>query len=816
MSKSALTENKEQSSPVLVIDKVGVIGEAVAKHFSKDYLVVLLSEKLFSRDSTNILHVPFKKKIPEVPDNEYAKIFIVDDGSSVTRESAFSFINKALENNAPLYFIGSIRNIDVEHADDITKSYKNAKVLLFGDLFDNALIFDKSSSINKFIYSIRNEKKIYVAGNGLALNFPITFIDTIKLIIKATQLDISQKIIMLFSGQPITDVSLANIFKKIKQNILIDFVKKEKIKKIYIPEGAMNALNKYDLGEKIKDLDLTTEKKEDKKIVNQKKKNKTPFIYPVIITLFFILLPFITTSFFIFLGKEFFSRAEDAISKGNIEVAKLSAGHSLFIFNISDKTSYVLSKELNLLRLENLSDEISKEIATGKYLSQATQEISIAALEFEAITKRETDSPRDEFYKASNNLKDGMDLVAKSESISKLPGKFKKIISDLTPASELLSSPETALNILGFDKGKKYLVVELDKNNNQPVGGGIERIRLVFIKNGGITNSKIIKPDDFGKYEENKVQTPFYAKRYDGIDSPSIPNSVYKIGFSQNVNDIISIYSSVNSQSVDGVLGVTSDYFSKLDQTTVYNFIKTVGRGIKEKNILFSSSNADIQKVLDAKNWAGSITDNRISEQGVVNDYFGIIESRVGNSQGMQGLDVSRTVSKNLVLNSKGIINSTINIALKNNGKTSRKTYMQFLIPNKSTLSEIKLNEISQKITPAITDPDVFTAKSFKAPLGLEVEQHSESGKHVVGFLIDIPSNSLKTITISYELPYIITSSQESFKYALNFYKQPGMSDYNVRIDFILPVKFKIINADKNFDIVLDQDKNISIAVSQK
>jgi len=54
-----------------------------------------------------------------VPDNVYAKIFIIDDGDLVTRESASSFIAKARENNAPLFFVGSIRNIDMNHAEDV-------------------------------------------------------------------------------------------------------------------------------------------------------------------------------------------------------------------------------------------------------------------------------------------------------------------------------------------------------------------------------------------------------------------------------------------------------------------------------------------------------------------------------------------------------------------------------------------------------------------------------------------------------------------------------------------------------------------------
>src|SRR3989304_1803897 len=99
---SALKNDKEKSDlPVLVIDKVGVIGEAVARQFAKDSLVVLVSSRLLSKESENIIHIPFVKKIPEIPDNLYSKFLIVDDGQNVTRESAFSFIKTAKENNAP-------------------------------------------------------------------------------------------------------------------------------------------------------------------------------------------------------------------------------------------------------------------------------------------------------------------------------------------------------------------------------------------------------------------------------------------------------------------------------------------------------------------------------------------------------------------------------------------------------------------------------------------------------------------------------------------------------------------------------------------
>ena len=243
MKKSAFkTTEQEGNTPILVVDKIGVIGEAIAQALSKDFLVILLTSREVKGKNKKIIHIPFKTKIPQVPENKYEKLFIVDDGNTVTRESVFSFIEKARETNAPLYFIGSIRNVDLEHADEIAASYKNAKVLVFGDLFDKHIFFDKGTSISRFILQARKLERIDVPGNGLSSSYPITFEDSIKLIIKASYLEVQQKVILLFYPHPITDISLANTFKKINPEIKVDYVKEKLSPKFFLIIVAMRPL----------------------------------------------------------------------------------------------------------------------------------------------------------------------------------------------------------------------------------------------------------------------------------------------------------------------------------------------------------------------------------------------------------------------------------------------------------------------------------------------------------------------------------------------------------------------------------------------
>jgi hypothetical protein len=176
------------TQPILIVDRIGVIGEELARQLCQDFLIVLLSPNPTLTKNERIIHVPFKKRIPQAPDNRYSKIFIVDDGHSVTRQSALSLIEKARQSDSPFFFIGSLRNVDIVHADQIATSYSNSNVLIFGDLFDKNIFFDQEASINKFILQARKTGKIEVDRNGLSLSFPITFTDTIKLIIKASYL----------------------------------------------------------------------------------------------------------------------------------------------------------------------------------------------------------------------------------------------------------------------------------------------------------------------------------------------------------------------------------------------------------------------------------------------------------------------------------------------------------------------------------------------------------------------------------------------------------------------------------------------------
>src|SRR3989338_2242443 len=82
--KSAFFGFKNHSffkNSILVIDRMGLIGEPLSLKLSKEFFVVFVSRKNVGLDmeKPNLIHVPFSKKFPEIPDNKFSNIIFIDE-----------------------------------------------------------------------------------------------------------------------------------------------------------------------------------------------------------------------------------------------------------------------------------------------------------------------------------------------------------------------------------------------------------------------------------------------------------------------------------------------------------------------------------------------------------------------------------------------------------------------------------------------------------------------------------------------------------------------------------------------------------------
>ena len=554
--------------PILIVDKIGLIGEELANEFSQDYLVVLVSPKRFSQKNGKVIHVPFKRRIPQVPDNRYSKIFIIDDGQKITKKSSFSFIKKAREGNGQFYFIGSVRNTDIRHADEIAAAYSKAQVLIFGDLFDKNILFDRSSSISKFSLQARKNERIVVKGDGLMLSYPVTFKDTIKLIIKASHLDISQKTILLFSQHPITDISLASKFKRINPDVKIDFVKSVRKSEFYIPKNSQYALSKYNLDEKIKELGIEEKENREVRVVEKSKKKKN-FLKPVLsftlLILFILLLPFITTSAYILLGEREIKNAFASAQNGDFEKAGRQVKNSNTLFDVALKTSQPLLLEGKYLGMKKSAENIKKKAETGKTISQAGLNILDGGKILAQIYNDESRDPANDFLLASNSFKSAILLIQKANAEGNLPDELKKDYDNILPFIDLFSnSSEILSDVLGFETPKKYLILFQDNTELRPGGGVVEVFATMEIKNAKVTEISSLDEKPIDENLKSIIDPAFGLRRYLPLENLTLRDSSFDPDFINSAISASNIYSLATEEKVDGVISIDSIFIKNI------------------------------------------------------------------------------------------------------------------------------------------------------------------------------------------------------------------------------------------------------------
>lgn len=874
-----ITSEPSNLALFLIVDKIGVIGEALAKEFSKDYLVVFASPNKPSEENKNIIHIPFKRKIPEVPDNNYSKIFILDDGQSVTRRSIFSFIKRARELNVPLYFIGSIRNIDIKHADEVAKSYSNSKVLVFGDLFDKKIFFDKDSSISRFILQSRKNLKIEVPGNGLSLSFPISFGDTIKLIVKTSHVDISQKIILLFYPHPITDISLANTFKKINPDIKVDFVKEKREKMIYIPNGGQHAISKYGFEEKIRELGLEDVENRDIKVVTKDNGRRRNFIKPIILffalLLFLMLLPFMTMTFYSFLGERLLKDAESIAEKGDFVVALKKANNSKTFFETAEKTSKIVTSQLGIFHKEEYAESLIKKIEAGKTISIASIYILEGSEFVRQIYQEESKDPKYDFSKALNSFKSGVGLIQKTRAEGNLSKELEESLESIEPFIDLFSnSSDVLIDVLGFEKEKSYLVIFQNNMEIRPGGGFIGSFGILKIKDGKIKDFSTKSTYEVDEKLKTHVEPPYPIRRYLPSENLYLRDSNFDPDFVNSAISVSNMYSLITNEKVDGVIGVDlvfaknilsamgtikvnskkvnseniykiaseefeknlsespkendfiSDLAKSIEQSlrskkgTSYMLLaEGIGLSIKEKHLLFAFQDTSVQNIFTANGWSSSLWDQRVNGKNLINDYLGIAEANLGMNK--VNYFVSRSVSKKLIIFDDGRVSSKITIGFKNNSSKDNKlggnykNYLQLILPVGSKITSVAIDNKEVELKKAVTDYRIYESVSFKPPLGVELEEKKQMGKSIFGFLISVGPKEVKSITISYDLPYSIQSSQKTIDYGLRVYKQPGIDSYPMDLSFSIPFTYRLVDGKESYSKEIKSDENLYFKIVQ-
>jgi hypothetical protein len=854
--EAAQVEEKTHNLPILIIDRIGKIGQALASQLKTESLVVLASQQQ-PQDSQNLIFIPFLKQFPSVPDNRYSHIFLIDDGSAQVKESLSVIFKKTEEEKSTLIYIVSRDEIRNEEIEYVEKAFHDFKILLLGDVFeeDDKIVFKNVA--NRFIYEAREEGKIEVPGDGQTHFFPISFQDSIQAILKVTFSNYKNHLFYLFPKQATAYLSFAHLLQRSHPSLRIDFVKLDDQKNPPLPQNGEYIFENYSLKEKLKQVKILDVKKE-KKIVKEVKVEKVDFgkkrkrsgKWKIFLLLFFVLLlPAISTSLFALIGGASLYLSRSAIEKGDLKNSQslsLTASES---FSASSFFLDTLQAEVSMVGLSDFLGKYKAEIEMGQTVAKLENSVLKIIDKIKTGGNENNQSIAMLIADVRSSLEIYQGLSIKNQTYFNIPKEYQSLI-DFSSAT-LDVWPE----IFGFNNEKKYLVLFQNNMELRPGGGFIGSYGILTVKNGQITDFTINDVYDADGQLKGHVEPPFPIRRYLGVVHWYLRDSNYDVSFDKAAATSAYFLNLETGEKVNGVIGVdvtfvkfllaaigpvyVDDYKQTVNADNLFyltetnadknsfpgsrqkkNFLSSLFTSIKlellnkknipvtalleniedsmlQKHLLFAFDDQTIQKIFNVNNWSSALPETNDTANEMT-DFFGINEANIGIDKA--NYFIKRSLSKTTTIEQDGTVDSTIFINYKNisDGKWPGgpyRNYLRLMLPQGSQITSILIGKMKQSIIPAITNPLVYESKNFKQPNGLEVEEYTEQGKSIFGFIVNVPTKSTVTVTFSYSLPNKVNLNSLSFNYNFQFFKQPGTDPYAVSLSLNIPNSFSFVSS---------------------
>ena len=862
MEDSAQDSRKPKiTPPVLIVDRSGSLGIELAKKISKDQIVIFVSRlKPQEGAAENIIHVPYNKKFPIIPDNSYSKTFLIDDAETVI-SSIDSFFKKAQVDRSLIFFITYASIITQKKIEEIQAA--NIKIYILGDVFGEDRNYSPNqTSVNNFIDQANKSLSLKIEKEGLRLSYPVYIDDVIDLLSRDSSKEENNKINFVLPFYPITDITLAHMLQKVNPQVRIDFQKNggEQVK-YFIKDDANFLLGtKYDLFKRIKNLNLETTREEDKVTEEEIKRSfLTPFIWIVFFFLFCLFLPLISSLFYLFLGGKELLIAKDQLSRGNLTQAKRDVANAKTFFAIAEKTSNPLLVEAKFLGKEKEVSALKYKIELGKSLSDGSHDLIISLGLLGKVFNGESKNSEKDFKEGVNLLKSSTTFLRTTQAEGTLPKELLADVNKLNPLIDLISSTSDFLpEIFGFPTPRKYMILFQNNMELRPGGGFIGSFATFTLDKGRVHNFTINNVYSADGQLKGHIDPPFALRRYLPIEHWYLRDSNFDLDFEKNSYNAAYLLDLSLNEKVDGVIGIDlslvknlvasignvhvvdynlnvsannlfllteekseknnfagssqkKDFLNSLFKSIIsslqsnnnisyLDLLQGLSTSLSEKHIQLGSNDPNLQNISSLGGWSSSLAENRKKDSGILLDFLGTNEANLGVNKA--NYFVSRSASYKINILEDGRISNKLSISFKNNAKSNAwpggnyKNYLRLIVPEDAVIEKVTINDKEQQIIPAITDPAEFSRDNFVPPQGLEVENYKDSGKTVFGFLVNIPINSLKNVAIEYTLPQNLTLTRISNTYSLKIFKQPGVDSFPLDLNINFPKKIAYIRGD--------------------
>jgi hypothetical protein len=844
-------------NPILVIDRDGLIGKPLALKLSEKSLVILVSQKTIDQKNQNIIHVSFFKKFPKIPDSKYSYIIFIDEERQ-DLELLPKIIKKAKEVNSELVFVQGLSAKEKEITDKIIKTYRSAKVVIVGDIFDNKIILKKrnsKSTINDYFYQAKKIGRIKVLGEGLRETYPVFLSDAIDKLTDIVSGGLNQySLFYIFPKHLPSELSLAHMIQKSNPEVTIDFVRENsKLRKIGVSGNGMNLLgDRYQLAKKIREINMGGIAEEQKKnnYKNENKFRKYIFFIFSILTLL-LLLPFFSATSFSFIGLNTFNHARVEMDKGNFTNIKSSLRLSQVFYSLEMQSAKIMSYQTNILKIKNNSEKFLHDASLGYNLTEGLLQMINAKEYFTKLLSGESKNPIDDFSMGKKCLKNSIIGLNRVRAEEQIPESIIKKIKTIDPIINFISNSIDLIPIiLGIDGKKTYLVLLQDNTELRPGGGLIDSYGVLKFNMGKVAEFFLHDIEEADRQLRGHAEPPFAIRKYLPSEHWYMKDSNFDVDFVKSASASANFLFTETGERVDGVIGVDAAFIKNIlhvigpvyayncrinvDENNFYallqsyvnkscspnltskgDFLRSVSESalekiVKEKENYFLIVQAisksisekhllfafkDLQNVFTVSGWSSSLWDERKEAEENVNDFLGISEANLGINKINQL--IYRKISQKVTVGQDGEVLGELIIDYKNTNTVSLNgDYKNFL--------RIILPKNTRLLELSIGDSIKNVVSANTNPSVYEDKNY----KAPQGLEIEETLEENKTIfgfmvnvpvgeIIKIRFKYALAKNifgLDAFSYNLKLFKQPGIDSFPFLLSLSYPSSFNIVN----------------------
>ncbi|CAN5179042.1 hypothetical protein BH11PAT1_BH11PAT1_2570 [soil metagenome] len=814
MNPYLVASESPQDLPILVIDKAGIIGQALTDKLCQEFLTIFVHGSLRS-SGNNIIHVPYKHKLPNIPDDFFSYIFTISESEKDILAQVKAFSNKAKQMNAPLIVIipSVIASEKLLHA--LHGLYALSTVLVYGDIFGAS---QPLSLVDDYLQEAQATGKVTISRTGSEYSYPILLDDVIAGVLRVVFSQQHQgETFLLSPTYYISDISLVRMMQNELSDMHVLTIKKtRKHVPYYLPHHAIAVYPNYDIEERIKyalqhipqrELARRLPSYTPSSLARMKDATRAAFIF-VALGLMAI----------------FFLGGIGILGARSLGMPSVRAMPSANRFPPFVTWGVLLTKQA-VLDISPLAHMVGLGQPLDAYTERLTTTASLVSLSLAMQELMDVFAPSAPLSQAALlelpvRIKKAYTEYALLQAKGKIPNSlaqsFSKNMEVITmglPLSDLLPG------LLGAQGAKTYLVLVQDNMELRGGGGVITSYGLLTLEKGKPSTFLLHAVSELDSSMKDAVPSPEMFTQYMGTSQLLLKDSNYAVDFPQAMKQVNLQYYLESKQRVDGIIAIDTTFLSELlgweganvlqKGNSVMELSSSLEKKLKtsahkdpvalsqffsrmfgQRHLQVYSEDPSIENAFLVSNLSGTISEKRAKTEGIYNDFVSVNETNLG--QNKTNYYRKRSYEQKITISEAGDEEVMLSIDYSNASKNDSrfggmyKGYSQVIAPKDAQLVSISLAGERQTIIAPGAKAVVAKRKKEKVAPSLTVTQAVIGERTVYSFPITIPDGQSQNVSVTYMVPKVVNMAGNSFVYQYLFAKQPGVlaDPLNVVIDY--------------------------------